>query len=199
MQAWQQLYPSDPPLTISVNFSSKQIAQPDIVAIIEQVLEDTSLDSKSLKIEITENTIMAHNDQTLTQLHSIQDLGVHIQIDDFGIGFSSLSYLSQFPVNALKIDQAFVGKMSEEESSLKIVHSIVSLSHNLALGVIAEGVETDAQLDHLKSLGCEYGQGFLVSTPLPKPEVEILLEQLLSGEHKFRPWDHSGQEEQGPE
>lgn len=199
MHAWQQIYTTEPPLTISVNFSSKQIAQPDIVAIIEQVLDDTGLDSRSLKIEITENTIMAHNEQTLTQLHAIQDLGVHIQIDDFGIGFSSLSYLSQFPVNALKIDQAFVGKMSEEESSLKIVHSIVSLSHNLALGVIAEGVETDAQLDHLKSLGCEYGQGFLVSTPLPKPDVEYLLEQLLSGTHKFRPWDHSGQEEQEPE
>jgi diguanylate cyclase (GGDEF)-like protein/PAS domain S-box-containing protein len=188
MQAWQQDFPSAPGLTISVNISGKHVAQFDLSGYIEQVLAETGLEPSSLKLEITENTLMETRERTTDQLSRLQALGVHIQIDDFGVGYSSLGYLSQFPINALKIDQTFVDKMGREESSFKIVHSIVTLSHNLFMGVIAEGVETDAQLAHLKELGCEYGQGYLVSSPLPKGEIEKMLPKIVPGKSVFAPW-----------
>jgi diguanylate cyclase (GGDEF)-like protein/PAS domain S-box-containing protein len=166
MREWQQSLALDPELAISVNISGKQVAQPDLVEVIRQILEETGIEGRLLKLEITESAIMENDDYTNEIFSRLQELGVQIQIDDFGIGYSSLSYLPRFPLNALKISQAFVKKMEEDPNLLKIVHSIIMLTHGLGMRVIAEGVETTEQLTRLKSLGCEYGQGYLMAAPM---------------------------------
>ncbi len=171
MSEWQKNIPAFRDLTISVNISGKDFNQPDLVDFIEQTLLETGLEAKCLKLEITENALMENNDTTIEVFKRLQDLGVQIQIDDFGIGYSSLSYLSQFPINALKIDRSFVSAMSDNNPNLPILQAIVNLSQRLGVGVIAEGIETENQLDQLKKLGCEFGQGYLLSIPLEGEEV----------------------------
>jgi len=184
MKAWHDQYPIEPPLTISVNLSGKQISKPDLCDYIQHVIEETGLTPTCLKLEITENVIMETSLFTSEVFEKLQALGVQLQIDDFGIGYSSLSYLSQFPVNALKIDQSFVNKMSLDNSQLKIIQAIVMLAQRLDVVVVAEGVETEAQLEQLRELGCGYGQGYYVSRPLNTDNVIALLENwTLKGSH----------------
>lgn len=189
MSRWHDEIPTDPPLTISVNFSAKQLVQPDLMETVEKVLEETGLDPKSLKLEITENTIMETSKFTASVFSNLQSLGVQLQIDDFGVGYSSLGYLSHFPLNALKIDRTFVGRMADDTGQLDIIQTIVSLTHRLGVGVIAEGVETQGQLDQLKQLGCEYGQGFLVSVPIDSQAAYALLKETHSHGHILSPWN----------
>ena len=177
MKIWHDLYPIHPPLTVSVNLSGKQIPKPDLVDYIQKVLEETRLNPACLKLEITENIIMETSLFTSEVFRKLQALGVQLQIDDFGIGYSSLSYLSQFPVNALKIDQSFINKMSVDNSQLKIVQAIVMLAQRLDVVVVAEGVETEAQMEQLRELGCGYGQGYYVSRPMNTTRIESLLEE----------------------
>ena len=191
MHEWHEKIPVDPPLTISVNLSAKQLAQPDLVEMIQQTLDETGLEASFLKLEITESAIMENDEYTSEVFTRLQKLSVQIQIDDFGIGYSSLSYLPRFPLNALKIAQSFVRKMEEDTSLYKIVQSIVMLTHGLGMRVIAEGVETNEQLTRLKALGCEYGQGYLVSRPLDSASMGSLLTDKLGGEHPFAPWNES--------
>jgi EAL domain-containing protein (putative c-di-GMP-specific phosphodiesterase class I) len=113
-------------------------------------------------------------------------LGVHVQLDDFGTGYSSLSYLTNFPVNALKIDQSFIRHMTDDSNNQKIVKTIIDLSQHLALESIAEGIETKEQVDQLKSLGCEYGQGYLLSVPLSQVDTEIMLKRISQGEGIYK-------------
>ncbi len=166
MAEWHEQFSFDPPLSISVNLSGKQIAQPDIIETVDQTLKQTGLPPQSLKLEITENVILEDNQLTVEVFKQLQKLGVQVQIDDFGVGYSSLNYLSQFPINALKIDQSFVSQMLEDNNQMEIIQAIVTLTHRLGVGVIAEGMETTKQMDKLKSIGCEFGQGYLVSVPL---------------------------------
>ncbi|HWQ84934.1 MAG TPA: EAL domain-containing protein, partial [Anaerolineales bacterium] len=175
MKTWQDQYPIQIPLTISVNLSGRHVTRPDLVDYIQNVLKETRLAPTCLKLEITENILMETNLLTSETFHRLQALGVQLQIDDFGIGYSSLSYLSQFPVNALKIDQSFIKKMAVDNSQLEIVQAIVMLAQRLDVVVVAEGVETAAQLHQLQSLGCEYGQGFYVSKPLESAGIEAIL------------------------
>jgi diguanylate cyclase (GGDEF)-like protein/PAS domain S-box-containing protein len=163
---WKTLYASDPTLSVSVNFSSKEFAQPSLVDDVEQVVKETGLHEGDLKLEITESAFMENFDRTVDTINRLQELGVQIQIDDFGIGYSSLGYLSRFPLSALKIDQTFISRMDGENSYYKIVQAIVKLTRGLGLGVVAEGVETEEQLNNLKSLGCEYVQGAIVAMPM---------------------------------
>jgi diguanylate cyclase (GGDEF)-like protein/PAS domain S-box-containing protein len=189
MKKWHEEIPFDPPLSISVNISALHINQPDFVEEVSKILAETGLEPHRLKIEITENTIMNNIESTNEVFSELQDLGVQIQIDDFGVGYSSLSYLSNFPINALKIDQTFVGLMTEDNTQLKIVQAIVMLTHRLGVGVIAEGVETEGQLVQLQEIGCGFGQGYLVSIPLNNEGVKTLLTQLNSSEEqKLPPW-----------
>ena len=165
---------------MSVNLSGQNITRPDYVDFVKGVLDETGIESGCLKLEITENAIMEDNPHTLEVITGLRNLGVQLQIDDFGTGYSSLSYLSQFPVNALKIDQSFIQQMMNDSTRLKIVQAIVMLIYRLDVVVIAEGVESKEQMDQLKSLGCEYGQGFYISEPLDGVSVEEFLIQAVS-------------------
>jgi diguanylate cyclase (GGDEF)-like protein/PAS domain S-box-containing protein len=173
--AWQQEYCFDPPLTVSVNLSARQVIQPDLVELVQQILLETGLSPENLHLEITESVTMEHVELIINVLNRLRDLGPKIQIDDFGIGYSSLNYLSQFPLNALKIDRFFVNMMLSDNNYMKIVQAIIRLTHGLGMGVIAEGVENPAQMDRLKELECEYVQGYYVSRPLVGERITPIL------------------------
>ena len=172
LKEWQTMYNSDPPLTISVNLSVKQVTQPDLIEFIQHTLDETGVSPRCLKLEITESVIMDNFEYTASVFGKIQNMGVQIEIDDFGIGYSSLSYLSHFPINALKIDRSFISRMVNNGSHLKIVQAIVMLAHGLGMNVTAEGVENENQLSVIKSLGCELAQGYIVSKPTNKVEAK---------------------------
>ncbi|HBX68185.1 MAG TPA: hypothetical protein DEH25_02035 [Chloroflexi bacterium] len=175
---WNNRYKMDPELTISVNISAKHITSPELREYVSAVLKKTGLNPNNLKLEITEFSIVDHNEITSSAFTNLQDLGVQIQIDDFGIGYSSLGYLSRFPINALKIDQSFVGNIVEDQGQRDIVQAIVTLTERLNVKVIAEGVETFGQLEQLRQIGCQLGQGFLLSIPMDITTVEEMLQKL---------------------
>jgi diguanylate cyclase (GGDEF)-like protein/PAS domain S-box-containing protein len=185
MHAWLADFPTEPPLTISVNLSGKQIAQPDLFDMVVQLLKETGLEPRSLKLEITESAIMDNIDFAVEVFTRFQELGVQIQVDDFGIGYSSLNYLSHFPINTLKIDRTFVRNMTKDNNSLKIVQAIIMLAHGLGMSVIAEGVETDTQLNQIKALGCELAQGFYISKPWDVKGMRQLLAKTFAGDNRF--------------
>jgi diguanylate cyclase (GGDEF)-like protein len=176
---WQRKHPHQPPIGISVNVSGRQLAQGSVAADVERALGETGLDPTCLTLEITESALM-HNLKAgagvIQRLHAMR-IGLHL--DDFGTGYSSLAYLHSFPVHALKVDQSFVTKMDRALPQSPIVKAIVSLAHNLGMEVIAEGVETRAQADALRALGCRRGQGFLFSQPVPAEDAERLLRRPL--------------------
>jgi diguanylate cyclase (GGDEF)-like protein/PAS domain S-box-containing protein len=166
MCVWQGRFPDYLPLIISVNISRRQFTQPDLIDQIIQILQETSLPAASLKLEITEGMVMADPASIVSQLSQLKSLGVKLSIDDFGTGYSSLSCLHRFPLDTLKIDRSFVCRMRVDEENREIVHTILTLAHNLGLDVTAEGVETVEQLDLLRTLGCEHGQGYYFSRPI---------------------------------
>ncbi|MDJ0600080.1 MAG: EAL domain-containing protein [Crocosphaera sp.] len=175
MKKWQTQFPNYSHLKVAVNLSSKQLKCTNLLNTIDEILKDTKLDNKSLKLEITE-TLLMENLQTATEiLLQIQERGIEICLDDFGTGYSSLSYLHRFPVNTLKIDRSFVMRMEPNNENAEIVRAIVSLAHILGLDIIAEGVETELQLAQLRWLDCEQGQGYFFAQPLTEEEVEDLL------------------------
>jgi diguanylate cyclase (GGDEF)-like protein/PAS domain S-box-containing protein len=185
MQVWHQQFPIHPPLTISVNLSVKQLMQPDAVDRVKQVLQKTGLTPNSLKLEITESSIMENAEITIAMLHQLKALGVQLSIDDFGTGYSSLSYLYRFPLDTLKIDRSFINKMDVELEKLELVRTIATLAWNLSMDIVAEGVETKKQLLQLKGLGCEYAQGFLFSRPVDQTKAEqLIVERLQIEEHQ---------------
>jgi diguanylate cyclase (GGDEF)-like protein/PAS domain S-box-containing protein len=164
---WQREFPSEVPLFVSVNLSGKQFTQRDLVEVVEQVLDETGLAPQCLKLEITETVVMENAELAIPMLKRLRALGVQLGIDDFGTGYSSLSYLHRFPVNTLKVDRSFVGRMDEASEYREIVRTIVSLAHTLGMEVVAEGVETSGQWSQLGALRCEYSQGYFFSKPLP--------------------------------
>ncbi|MGH9350476.1 MAG: putative bifunctional diguanylate cyclase/phosphodiesterase [Vicinamibacterales bacterium] len=163
MVEWQSASNANSMLTMSVNISGKQFTQSDLIDEIGRVLRETGLPPSSLKLELTESTIMERTESVIATFQELKALGVQLAIDDFGTGYSSLSYVHRFPTNSLKIDRSFVSSMGHTGEGSEIVRAIVDLAHNLHLDVIAEGVETFDQLEQLKTLGCEYAQGFLFS------------------------------------
>nr|WP_232826134.1 PAS domain S-box protein [Cyanothece sp. BG0011] len=175
LKKWHKQFPNYSHLKVGVNLSSKQLKYTNLIDTIDQILKESQLDSKHLKVEITE-TLLMENLQAATEiLLKIQERDIEICLDDFGTGYSSLSYLHRFPVNTLKIDRSFVMLMEPNNENSEIVRAIVSLAHILGLDIIAEGVETQLQLDQLRRLGCEQGQGYFFAKPLPPEEVENLL------------------------
>ena len=169
---WQETYPSQPPLFVSVNLSVKQFNEPGLVQNIARLLEESQLPPRCLKLEITESVFTDNIEAAVKLLTQLRNLGVQLTIDDFGTGYSSLSYLQRFPIDTLKIDRSFVMQMMENEENLAIVRTIVALAQNLGMDVVAEGVETEDQLSLLRKLECENGQGFLFSTPLGGGQVQ---------------------------
>lgn len=180
MHAWQFQFPADlqaasPPLTISINLSGKQFSQPDLVEQIQQILQETGLKPRCLKLEITESVIMENAESVTAMLLQLRALGVQLHMDDFGTGYSSLSYLHRFPIDTLKIDRSFVSRIGIDDESSKIVQTIITLAHTLGMTVTAEGVETMEQLLQLKQLACEYGQGYFFSKPLDSEAAKVLI------------------------
>jgi diguanylate cyclase (GGDEF)-like protein/PAS domain S-box-containing protein len=174
-QQWQELFPDKQPLTISVNLCNPQFRQPELLRHIKQVLQETKLDARSLKLEITENIIMENDEFATARLLQLRALGIQLSIDDFGTGYSSLGRLHSFPIDVLKIDSSFVSKIGADEGNLEITETIVTLAHKLGVDVIAEGVERAEQLTQLRGLKCEYGQGYFFSEPLDSKAAEALI------------------------
>jgi diguanylate cyclase (GGDEF)-like protein len=168
---WQWQSPANRSLFMSVNLSGKQVAQPELVENIRDILEETRIDAKHLKLEITESAVMENAEMAARLLKRLKGLGVQLSIDDFGTGYSSLSYLHRFPVNTLKIDRSFVGRIGEAAENIEIVRTVISLAENMGMEVVAEGVETLSQLTQLRKLKCQYGQGYLFSRPVDADSV----------------------------
>ncbi|HZS05621.1 MAG TPA: EAL domain-containing protein [Blastocatellia bacterium] len=174
VQVWQEEFPSNPPLTISVNLSGKQFAQPDLTERIGQILAETGLTPSSLKLEITESSLIENPEAAAATLKQLKDRGIRISLDDFGTGYSSLSYLHRFPIDTIKIDRSFVMRLNVSKNS-EIVRAIITLASNLGMEVIAEGVETEEQIARLTGMNCSYVQGYMFSKPLPSEDVKELL------------------------
>ena len=174
-QAWQQAGLGK--LRVAVNLSARQFGAPNLIAEIRAVLAETGLPPACLEIELTESLFMSDVTLAVELLHAMKALGINLSIDDFGTGYSSLSYLSRFPIDVLKIDRSFVAEITRDSNDAAIVASIIALAHNLKLAVIAEGVETEEQLDYLRRHGCDEMQGYYFSRPLPAGEFEALLRQ----------------------
>jgi diguanylate cyclase (GGDEF)-like protein/PAS domain S-box-containing protein len=179
LRLWQIKYPMEPPLTINVNLSGKQIVQPDLIQEIKNILAETGLNPSTLKLEITESVIMENNEITSQAFQRLNEVGVQIHIDDFGTGYSSLGYLHKFPVNALKVDRSFVQRLGVNGQDPDIVGTVLTLAHDLGMEAVAEGMETDEQMQKLKELGCEYGQGFIISKPLVRDQADELIRRNL--------------------
>ncbi|MGB9077108.1 MAG: bifunctional diguanylate cyclase/phosphodiesterase [Terracidiphilus sp.] len=162
------------PLKVAVNLSPVQFRDGDIVAVVRRALTDSGLAPERLELEVTESLWIQDKDFVFNQLKSLRKLGVSIALDDFGTGYSSLAYLWKFPFNTVKIDQSFVSEMETEPKAAAIVHTIAALGKILGLSITAEGVETPAQAAILKEAGCDQGQGYLFSRPLPAESANAL-------------------------
>ncbi len=169
---WQWQSPANRNLFMSVNLSSKQLAQSSLVNEIREILTETHVEPGHLKLEITESAVMENAEKAVQLLRRLKALGVQLSIDDFGTGYSSLGYLHRFPVDTLKIDRSFVGRIGEAAENIEIVRTIVSLAENMGMDVVAEGVETLAQFSQLRNLKCQYGQGFLFSRPVEASAID---------------------------
>lgn len=172
LRRWRSLYPG---LTMSVNLSSVQFQRPDLVQHVERTLREVALEPGALTLELTESSLMKDARSAASMLLQLRALGISISVDDFGTGYSSLSYLHQFPISNLKIDRTFVANLGTDRQSTEIVRTIVTLAHTLNLAAVAEGVETQDQLDRLRSMRCDYAQGFLMARPIEASQIEELL------------------------
>ncbi len=175
LATWQKRGGRNSSLIMSVNLSARQFTQPDLVKQIDRILQISGLDGGSLKLEVTESALMDDPETAIKTLNQFKAYGIKLSLDDFGTGYSSLSYLHRFPFNVLKIDQSFVSQMDAAEKNEEIVRTIVALAHTLRMDVIAEGVETEAQLEHLRALKCHYGQGYYFAGPLDAESATEML------------------------
>ncbi|WP_062289731.1 EAL domain-containing protein [Nostoc piscinale] len=185
LQVWHQQFPACLPLTISVNFSGKQVMQPDIVKQVQQVLHNTGLEPSSLKLEITESLLMDNFELANAMLSQLTTLNIELHMDDFGTGYSSLSYLHRLPLRTIKIDRSFISNIGSRGENLEIVRAIITLAHSLNMSVTAEGIETVEQLAQLKALQCDQGQGYFFFPALEGSVVEVLLGSNLSERNFF--------------
>ncbi|HET7747469.1 MAG TPA: bifunctional diguanylate cyclase/phosphodiesterase, partial [Vicinamibacteria bacterium] len=172
---WQQRFPADPPLSVSINFTSSHFTQPDVVNAVVGSLEEAGLEGRQLVMEVTESVLLSDLEAVVSVFAALKSLDIELHLDDFGTGYSSLSYLHRLPTDAVKIDRSFVGEMARDHGSEVMVKTIVELAHNLGRRVVAEGVETHDQLSALRVLECEQGQGYLFSRPLEAEAASALL------------------------
>ncbi len=167
----QQLFPLDPPLYISVNISADLIHKPDLVETLDRILVKNKLNTGSLRLEITEKADLGRSREARDMFVALQQRGIRLSLDDFGIGYSTLSYLLTFPADSLKIDQSFIQALETNPESHKILETLQALASHLDMKLVAEGIETQAQLEYLKDVNCDYGQGFLFSKALAFEDV----------------------------
>ncbi len=171
---WRTRFP-EVPLNVSVNLSARQFDQPDLVDHIQRVLAETGMAPGGLELEITESVVMDETEAGTLALRALREMGVRLVLDDFGTGYSSLSYLRNLPLDGIKLDRSFVTGLGVNDSNLPIVQAVVSLAHGLGIEVVAEGIETVEEAAALRDLGCDRGQGYVYSRPLPVAEVTRLL------------------------
>jgi predicted signal transduction protein with EAL and GGDEF domain len=162
-------------VAVAVNLSPVQFKSPNLVASVKAALAASGLPAQRLELEITESVLLQNSEATLAVLHELRAQGIRISLDDFGTGYSSLSYLRSFPFDKIKIDRSFVSELATREDSMAIVRAVTGLGKSLGIVTTAEGVETDAQFDLLRSEGCTQAQGYLFSPPRPAAEVEKML------------------------
>lgn len=180
VRAWQQA--GIPELSLSVNLTTRQFKQKDLSAMIARVLQETGLPARYLALEMTESSLMGDAEGTTTALEALGALGVHLALDNFGTGYSSLNYLKRFPLTTLKIDRSFVGQITTNPDDAGVATAIIAMAHRLNLNVVAEGVETEAQLDFLKPYHCDSVQGYFLSPPLA---ADAMAERLQEERHKL--------------
>jgi diguanylate cyclase (GGDEF)-like protein len=174
-RAWQ--IDGMPSLRVSVNLSASQFRDSGLVDNVRHALDDAGLEAHYLEVELTESAVMSDPEQSIAILEQLSSMGVLVSVDDFGTGYSSMSYLRRFPIDKLKIDRVFIDEIASRPEDASIVRAIVSLAHSLRLKVVAEGVETPAQLDFLKTAGCDEYQGYHFSRPLPAGDFERLIRE----------------------
>ncbi|MCY7275880.1 MAG: EAL domain-containing protein, partial [Phormidesmis sp. CAN_BIN44] len=172
---WQKQQVVNASFFVSVNVSAYQFAQPDFVKQIDEILVETQIDPQCLKLEITETVIIQNFTSAADVIRSLHERSIQLSIDDFGTGYSSLSYLHSFPVENLKIDRSFIQRLHQEKSNLGLLTAIVQIAKATEMNLTAEGIETSEQLTQLKLLGCQFGQGYLFSRPMPSEEMANLL------------------------
>ncbi|MBD2563256.1 MULTISPECIES: putative bifunctional diguanylate cyclase/phosphodiesterase [Nostoc] len=165
------------PIRISVNLSSRQFEQPYLVEIVNQILEETGLQASDLELEVTESFLMGDIERSVKTLKQLRELGICLALDDFGTGYSSLNYLKRFPVNMLKIDRSFVQDVMSNADSAAVTDAIIALAKSLRLNITAEGIETQEQLDYVQMRGCDEGQGFYFSRPVPADIIAPMLQK----------------------
>ncbi len=175
--AWQQMDPDGRPIGIGVNLSARQLADPGLPRIVADAIESSGIDHATLNLELTETVLLEHAEVPEQSLIALKQLGTRLVLDDFGIGFSSLGYLKRFPLDAIKLDRSFVENLASAPADRAIVRAVVEMAAALGLGVVAEGVETEEQLEAVRALGCRYAQGFHFTRPVPAAEVMPLLER----------------------
>ncbi|MBD2085529.1 EAL domain-containing protein [Trichocoleus sp. ST-U3] len=174
-RAWQLA--GFPPIRISVNLSARQFEQPNLVEVVNQTLEETGLKASYLELEVTESLLMGDVQRSVNTLDQLRNLGILLALDDFGTGYSSLNYLKRFPVTMLKIDRSFVQDVTSNPDSAAVTDAIIALAKSLRLNITAEGIETQEQLDYLQRRGCEEGQGFYFSRPVPADAIAQMLQE----------------------
>jgi EAL domain-containing protein (putative c-di-GMP-specific phosphodiesterase class I) len=162
-------------LRVCVNLSARQFSRDGLADHVEALLRQSGISSRQLGLEMTESSLIPDMRTALEVLGSLRRLGVSLLMDDFGTGYSSLSYLHSFPIDVIKIDRSFVGRMTEGDQPLQIVRTIIELARVLGMDVVAEGIETCEQYHLLRDLGCRFGQGFLFARPMPVEDVTLLL------------------------
>ena len=177
----QQLCQAGRPIIVSVNLSVRQFAEDDLVATVKTILDETGLDPRLLRLEITESVFMKDIERVIASMQAIRGLGVSFAVDDFGVGFSSLQYLSRLPLDCLKIDKSFIDGMEKAPEKVLLVQGVISLAQSFGLSSVAEGVETLAQLDMLRARGCDLIQGYYTGRPLPTEEFRTLVLGVPSG------------------
>jgi EAL domain-containing protein (putative c-di-GMP-specific phosphodiesterase class I) len=179
MVAWRELareqaaeQPVD--LRVSVNLSAKQFGRPGLVNRIADILSSTAISASDLRLEVTESSLMSHEDTAQATMQGLRSLGVGLHMDDFGTGYSSLNHLHRYPFDTLKIDRSFIQEIVEKRSSAEIVRTILRLAHSLDMEVVAEGIETAEQAKRLRSIGCRLGQGYYFARPMTPEAVSAI-------------------------
>ena len=176
LESYSKAFPDMAPPFMSVNVSGLQLADLEEIDLLAEIIKESEADPATVKLEITESLMMEDPDHAATALNKLKALGILLAIDDFGTGYSSLSYLHQFPLDTLKIGRSFVINMERSESSSRIVRSIAQLALALEMDIIAEGIEEKSQMDDLRELGCQYGQGYHMSKPLTHDQAIELID-----------------------
>ncbi|MBS1809803.1 MAG: EAL domain-containing protein [Acidobacteria bacterium] len=177
LRSWQKMYPEHPSLQMCINLSAKQFLQADLIEQIENLLKNININPRSLKLEITESTVMENVDKGISLMKQIRALGIELSVDDFGTGYSSLSYLPHFPLDTLKIDRSFVSQMGANRENAEVVRAVIALAKSLQMDTVAEGVETNAHWRQLQAFGCSYGQGYFFSVPVDARQAGELMRQ----------------------